>query len=529
MENTQGKTKKSLIKEYTLFSLIPHHKSDTKVSELKMENVKTVNYSEMEKLTLNLADKSYTPTAKDKLYFYAECTVPRFKVREMWKPKKVSITVKEEYGTHKFLSSKFNKYLDKAGNLYTIKASDLKKWLDSNNSIFANYAEHLQYDNLSEDVKEVLKTEGLDILIDYYLRNIINGYINTLRGKDSYNQLYDYPIAKDKTLSYEMFELCSFKEDKEANAWKDLYNDSTDFYLDDAVNRALQDESTVIDGEMYEQLKNLLESSDEANTTMAMEVIANSNIEKSAKFIYQLMREYSNRMVYNSAYNSVNFRSLRDSTGLDRYTRYDEDSYIKFIQKYDQADLDLVYTIREKCKEQALLSIKNLYQSAINSDILEIEIPYIKVILKGVNDGTQEVQVVDIEAEKAEEDIKANPEQYIKVVDEVEETPTPPCAAHDEAMQAEIEDKAGLDAEDREMFPGTMKQVDEALNFIADDDSEEDAEDVLTKALFDACDTVILFETAQEHDERTSIPIADPTGFDPFSNEGEISDEDPFA
>ena len=39
----------------------------------------------------SIKDKQYTPAAKDKLYFYPECEVPRFKVREFWKPKNVSI------------------------------------------------------------------------------------------------------------------------------------------------------------------------------------------------------------------------------------------------------------------------------------------------------------------------------------------------------------------------------------------------------------------------------------------------------
>ena len=44
-----------------------------------------VNEKKLEEAYAAIKDKTYTPTKKDKLYIYPNCTVPRFKIREMWK------------------------------------------------------------------------------------------------------------------------------------------------------------------------------------------------------------------------------------------------------------------------------------------------------------------------------------------------------------------------------------------------------------------------------------------------------------
>ena len=477
-ENTQEEVqavpaRKTLVNKIIKIDLDSPGYHNNGIDKLNVEVLNTVNQDTLSELVTDLAEKIYTPTAKDKLYFYSDCVVPRFKVREMWKPKKVAITVKEEYGTHLFLSAKYNKYINTNGYYYKCDAEEFKKFIDINEAIFDAYLPSFKWENIDQRVKDII-IPGNTIHMSWQVSRILYGSSSTMNGRDSAGNDYNFPVANNNT-ECSPSNVYAFKEDKVAQAFEEAYNDPTNYYLDDAVNRALQDASTTIDSDMYDQLCNLLESTDEDNHTMAMEVMANSNIEKSAKFIYKLMRKYSNKMVYNNGYNSVNFRALRDSTGLDRYTRYDDDSYIRFIQKYDQADMDLVASIREVCKKHAITALEGLYSGSIEDNILEVDIPYIKVVLKGVNDGTQIRKVADpmIVAETTMDAIE-HPEHYIEVIEEV--PLTPPCAAHDEAsvealkeevVQEEVEE---LDQEDREM----MDMANDYLNDITDGEYSEE-------------------------------------------------------
>lgn len=546
------------------------------LEELSVTVKDSVDISKVEQIIKDIRDKSYTPTAKDKLYFYPECTVPRFKVREYWGPKKVSITIKENNGTHKFFSSNLDKYLDKTST-YEIEGNVLKRWFNINDTLFSNHNEQLMYKNLSEDLKSAIDNNDT-IYIDYSFRSAIRGISSNFTSADHTRyRIYSIP---DAHIGYAYIH--KFSEEKIANAFEEALNDNSIFYVDETINRALQNESTVIDGDMYTQLVSLFKSEDENNHTMAMEVMANSNIEKSAKFIYKLMEAFCIKSMFNNkAYNSVNFRALRDTTGLDRYITYDENSYIRFLQKYDQVDMEAVATIRERCINRAEEVIKSLYRDCINDEVLTLEIPYVKVILKGVNDGTEEI--IDYEINAIEAAVETNPKQFVDqlpelVAPEVEseevadEHVTPPCAAHDEATvealkeevaQEEVEAKAedtpelieGVndaleditimdvdpmpeDQEDREMMEAgrEMLDADMVMQEIKTEEAiaEREKEDMANAFLDEMSEEYSEEELNTESQAIESVvkPVVEaitPENDDPFAEDLTFSDEDPFA
>jgi len=47
--------------------------------------------------------------------------VPRFKVREVLKPQGISITIKENYGTHKFIAADWSKKYIETSYKYIVK------------------------------------------------------------------------------------------------------------------------------------------------------------------------------------------------------------------------------------------------------------------------------------------------------------------------------------------------------------------------------------------------------------------------
>jgi uncharacterized protein YifE (UPF0438 family) len=418
----------------------------------------------------------YTPVAKDKLYFYPNCTVPRFKIREFWgKNKKVAVTIKETKATHFFLSHKKEVYVNNDGGNYEVDAKVFKKWLEDNKSKFEkNNLEDFLIDNFDENIKQLLDSSE-KIWTSWAVIRMMEDSSITLTSEvnGAYNSfnLHTYESINNEKFLRTTVAGLSFKDDRVLQVFTDIHNGNTsNYFLDSAVNDALMDDSTVINDDMYDQLKNLL-NSDDSNITMAMEIIANSNVKKSAKYIYKLFREFNQTFRYSSCYNSVNFKALVDTVGINRYYSFTDDNYLKFLHKFDAIDYSIVNELRKNALEIALTAVESSYRNTLNKDIFTVEIPYIKVTVKGLNDGTNTIAIEDSTIKEIEDTISENIQDYTDM-----EAPVAPCVAHD---QATVE---ALNSEDMEPVLTEEKQILESIT------SEEEAKQMAEAYLEDVAD-----------------------------------------
>ena len=269
-----------------------------------------------------------------------------------------------------------------------MRADVVKYWLEIHEPTFEKYnLDDLCYSNFDQEVKDYFDNEE-HIFINWQWLSILQGNNNQhYTGTDSNGNPVSFPVRAYKNIApsthndlpvefdYSSVYMMTITEDKVLQAFEDIYaGNDADYYLDEAVNRALQDDSTVIDSDMYDQLRNLFKSEDEANHTMAMEVMANANVEKSAKYIYKLFEQFNNSQIpYNKSYNSVNFKSLCDTCGIHRYTSFDNDNYILFLHKYNQLGPDVVSEIREiamrRAREVVVMEFRNLPDSGLEPDM----------------------------------------------------------------------------------------------------------------------------------------------------------------
>jgi hypothetical protein len=70
------------------------------------------------------------------------------------------------------------------------------------------------------------------------------------------------------------------------------------------------DDSTVIDYDVYKQLKSMFESSDDDNHILAMEIMANSHYENSVLYLLMLISDFSHVISNTHTKNHVNFKSM---------------------------------------------------------------------------------------------------------------------------------------------------------------------------------------------------------------------------
>jgi hypothetical protein len=85
---------------------------------------------------------------------------------------------------------------------------------------------------------------------------------------------------------------------------KPIYNET------ELITNINGDDSTIIDEEVFQQLKNMFESSDNDNHVLAMEIMANSHYEKSVLYLQMLLSNYSYQISNSHTRNHVNFKSM---------------------------------------------------------------------------------------------------------------------------------------------------------------------------------------------------------------------------
>jgi hypothetical protein len=109
---------------------------------------------------------------------------------------------------------------------------------------------------------------------------------------DHYNSGYIYAVEEDHADTYN------------AMQGKPIYNES------ELITNINGDDSTIIDEDVYQQLKNMFESSDNDNHVLAMEIMANSHYEKSVLYLQMLLSNYSYQISNSHTKNHVNFKSM---------------------------------------------------------------------------------------------------------------------------------------------------------------------------------------------------------------------------
>lgn len=104
------------------------------------------------------------------------------------------------------------------------------------------------------------------------------------------------------------------------------------------------DDSTVIDYEVYQQLKSMFESSDDDNHVLAMEIMANSHYENSILYLLMLIGQFSNTISNTHTRNHINFKSMLAYFNWvpKQVCNQDSDDIVKIIDGKGLLTLDMI-------------------------------------------------------------------------------------------------------------------------------------------------------------------------------------------
>lgn len=251
---------------------------------------------------INNALEEFSLDEKDKLYFAKGVTIPRIKLKDLFAEKKIKsirdfkeadkVIISKRTASKLFKNSWSRVYKTK----FILKLIELLKTLDY----------YFNEDNLDEF------TESLEFYENDYVEcNYLNNLYTLALKFDIINKFNEK--VYDDMLSHN------------SDSWKYLYtlvdNDDINFYnflIDQPVLYSEKgllklingEEAVVINENMYNSISDMFKSSDNDNTTLAIEILANSNYDESIAYILLALRNYGPKISDSRSKNYVNFKSL---------------------------------------------------------------------------------------------------------------------------------------------------------------------------------------------------------------------------
>ena len=292
---------------------------------------------------LSILKGLYVPVAKDKLFIFPNCNIPRFKVKSFCESTDTAV-VKFKEKANIWFTNKENidtEFIEKLYNTECITKKAILKYLAATKVRCSS--QHLEQIILL--IADIESTEADFVVTSYSVKSAIksagafNGPVydfmdeQDLVTEDANGD--DLPLTDDQKELVEAFERILYEfvsPEKEA-----LYNTLLTHgnVYDESALLSLLNSELVMDQEIYEGVKNLFESSDRNDHKVAMESMANCNYLQSAIYLLLLMKNYRPQMANSDMKNHVNFKSLLKFFEVNiNYSELDYDNIVyKLVDK----------------------------------------------------------------------------------------------------------------------------------------------------------------------------------------------------
>jgi hypothetical protein len=246
--------------------------------------------------------KDWNPSGDDKLYFLPGCTVPRFKVRE-----KYTCTISPKKATAAFISKE---NLSSSDSLFTKEY--LYKLSKDDRTVFLN--------NLKSKWREKFKP-----LVESLLTN------GTIEGVYLAKPIWEYSYNAHPFASSRLYDILTNSEwyikDQIRRGQHHHFTINRDsklneltcpVYLENDILKLLNEDKMIVDTAKYNELRLMGQSTDMENVKILMNLMANSNFEKSAGKLLFLIKEFDSKFMQTPDWDSVNFKSLLSFLGLTK-------------------------------------------------------------------------------------------------------------------------------------------------------------------------------------------------------------------
>ena len=372
--------------------------------------------------------KGYVPKQGDMIYLLPGVNIPRVKLKDLALNLGIRV-VRDPEKANVIFSGKS-----------TLGKMTTSQWyyIADANTIFENVKTIARDDYYIEKLETALAASGATKIC----ANWSDMRSSLCRGNsDIYDSSYVYGIEPE------------YQEAYDAIQGKNIYDES------ELIANINGDDSTVIDEEVFQQLKNMFESSDSDNHILAMEIMANSHYENSVLYLLMLISDFSGVISNTHTKNHVNFKSMlayfnwvprqiSSQSADDIIKMIDEKGLltldmIKILYKEYTDDIhrniayDEVFEIKEVTIKQDYLDKLNLTSlNLINPEELEVTDPVDEI----VTDELIEAAITNIKRDELKSEL-------IAIEEELAKEDLVPVKEEEESNNNQIEEKNGDDFE----------------------------------------------------------------------------------
>lgn len=284
---------------------------------LSLDNILIAPYRQPQDF-LKFDHTPYVPKPGDKLFFLPGVNIPRIKLKDLTLQYGIR-NVRDIKDANVIFGSVGTVYkLHTQSYYYKIPVSLVKEFLELVRPIL--------------DSKYIV---ALETVLAYYHQEF---FISDYRTKHIILNP-DYPCFKTTIQNPVLVALEKYGDEIDYSEWYSVIDDDDDVKLVNKISKLnVKDESTlldilngndavIIDEEVFNNLSEMLDSSDTDNHVLAMEIMANSNYKESLMYLELLFEDHANNMSSSSTKNHVNFKSLLSYLGKTTsrmYTDYDD-------------------------------------------------------------------------------------------------------------------------------------------------------------------------------------------------------------
>lgn len=267
--------------------------------------------------------KSFVINGK-KIYRYPKLTLPREKVDLLKEKENVKVVRDPNNADIHIVSYSFLR------NLFTFKWEKAIPFVEFFKVIKLCIEKGLLSEEAVTQLKEIISSADKDSYVSF---DRYYSYGNTPEQDnwlDTFNNIYS-EYKKD-------YSRVIVVEDKNKNAYETFINTKSEIVFDTDILDLIDSELAVLSDDQYDNIENMLTSSDRDNRTLAVEMIANCNVEKSFNVVSGLYWWHYDFFKDTNNWNSVNVKSLRSRMkdyegGHNTSNIYSFNAYIRNLAK----------------------------------------------------------------------------------------------------------------------------------------------------------------------------------------------------
>lgn len=296
---------------------------------------------------LNITHDKYEPKQGDKIYFLPAVNIPRIKFKNLSLEYNIKTVRNFEEATVFFGNRKSFAHMTSGLYAYEISTENFKQFVEN--------LKHRMDEYTLEKIQTALEFYDNEVIA---VDNSINRWVDeVLDGNYSlYSTKLEY-VNPDFADLYEKLQTVT------------IHDESSVICILNGEDAAPIDEA------MYLHLKEMFNSSDSDNRTLAMEIMANCKYDESLLYLELLFKDYSHRIYDSSTRNHVNFKSLISYLGKGKYLDTSIDDVVKSLMDKNQFSTDKIDTILKHCKYDIESGGNSTYftvkQISLNSEVLE--------------------------------------------------------------------------------------------------------------------------------------------------------------